>query len=306
VRDPAAPRRQETTRERRRFAPGSEWLYAKLYGGSATADRVLREAVVPLVREALGQGAADGWFFLRYEDPEPHLRVRLHGEARRLREEVLPALEARMEPLLEEGLLWRVQLDTYEREVERYGGPEGMRLAERLFHADSEAVLSLLEGLSGDEGAELRWLLALRGMSQLLEDLGLEGEARRAVLSRAREGLLREMRVEADFTHSLGARYRHERARIEAVLRGTGREEGPLSGGLAALERRSRALKPIRSELLGLVAEGRLEVPLEELAWSFLHMHANRLLRGSARRQELVLYDFLSRHHESQAARRPT
>ena len=47
--------------------------------------------------------------------------------------------------LLEDGQLWRLQLDTYEREVERYGGPEGMVLAERLFQADSEAVLEIVE-----------------------------------------------------------------------------------------------------------------------------------------------------------------
>lgn len=299
------PRRAPPAPVRRRFAPGSEWLYAKLYGGSATADRVLHEAVGPLVREALDVRAADTWFFLRYEDPEPHLRVRLHGDAKRLRETILPLLETRTEPLLEEGLLWRVQLDTYEREVERYGGAEGIRLAERLFHADSEAVLTLLEGLRGDEGAELRWLLALRGVAQLLADLGLEGEAGRAVLSRARQGLLRELRVEADFTHQLGARYRQERARIEAVLRGSWTEQGPLAAELTALERRSRALEPLTTQLLMLASEGRLEVPLEELAWSFLHLHTNRMLRARARTQELVLYDFLLRHHESQAARPP-
>ena len=43
---------------RRTFAPGSEWLYAKLYTGTATADRVLRDVLAPLVREALGSGWA--------------------------------------------------------------------------------------------------------------------------------------------------------------------------------------------------------------------------------------------------------
>jgi hypothetical protein len=33
---------------RRTFPPGSEWLYAKLYTGTATADRVLREVIRPL------------------------------------------------------------------------------------------------------------------------------------------------------------------------------------------------------------------------------------------------------------------
>jgi hypothetical protein len=36
---------------------------------------------------------------------------------------------------------------------------------------------------------------------------------------------------------------------------------------------------------------GRLSVPLTGLAASFLHMHANRILRSAHRAQELVLYD---------------
>ena len=38
VRDAAPP-----LRARRHFAPGSEWLYAKLYCGESTGDRVLRD-----------------------------------------------------------------------------------------------------------------------------------------------------------------------------------------------------------------------------------------------------------------------
>ena len=46
--------------------------------------------------------------------------------------------------------------------MERYGGPEGMQLAEQLFHADSEAVAGDRRALDGDEGADARWRLALR------------------------------------------------------------------------------------------------------------------------------------------------
>ena len=45
-----------------------------------------------------------------------------------------------------------------------------------------------------------------------------------------------------------------------------------------------------------------LTLPLPELAVSYLHMHANRLLRSAHRAQELVLYDFLARLYQSQAA----
>jgi hypothetical protein len=40
-----------------------------------------------------------------------------------------------------------------------------------------------------------------------------------------------------------------------------------------------------------------------DVAWSLVHMHANRLLHASHRAQELVLYDFLRRFYVSRRAR---
>src|SRR5262249_36529540 len=118
---------------RRTFPPGSEWLYVKLYTGPAIADQVLRDVVRPVVASALSGGAADRWFFVRYGDPDWHLRLRLHGRPARLSGEVLPALHAAAAPLLGDGRLWRVQIDTHERRVERYGGAQGGRGGARPF-----------------------------------------------------------------------------------------------------------------------------------------------------------------------------
>src|SRR5262249_50422250 len=115
---------------RRRVPPGSEWLFAKLYTRFALTDELLLTAVGPGAQAAPASGACDGWFFIRYGDPKPHVRARWHGEPARLRDEVFSALERLVSPWLEDGRVWRLQLDTYEREVERYGGDAGVRLAE--------------------------------------------------------------------------------------------------------------------------------------------------------------------------------
>src|SRR5512140_3064006 len=64
---PAVPPR--TTSVRRSFAPGSEWLYAKLYTGNATADQILTEAIAPLVTGERAEHGDLAWFFIRYGDP---------------------------------------------------------------------------------------------------------------------------------------------------------------------------------------------------------------------------------------------
>ena len=296
---------------RRCFPPGSEWLYAKLYTGTATADRVLRDVLAPLVRQALAAGWAGGWFFIRYGDPEWHVRVRFHGDPAALAARLLPALHAGVAPLLDDGRLWKLQLDTYEREVERYGGPLGIGLVERLFHADSDAVLEILDMLEGDEGADVRWRLAFYGVDALLNDLGLDAEAKLGVLSRMRQGFAQEFAGPADgdgkaakaLQVQLDQRFRTERPKLDPLLDAGADPENPFAPALAVLGRRSLATAPILEELRQLERDGRLQGTITEMASSLAHMHVNRFIRSAARAHELVLYDFLFQTHRSRAAR---
>ncbi|HVG07463.1 MAG TPA: lantibiotic dehydratase [Thermoanaerobaculia bacterium] len=287
----------------RSFLPGSEWLYAKLYVGTSTADAVLGEVVGPLVREVQASGAVDSWFFIRYGDPQWHLRVRFHGAPQRLLGEVLPTLEAAVAPLLADGRLWRFQLDTYDREVERYGGPAGIGLCERLFHADSEAALAIVEMLEGDEGAEARWRLALYGTDLLLGDLGLDAAGKRAVLAMIRESFFREFGGGKPLRLQLDQKQRAERRALEALLDPARADQSDLSPGFAVLRRRSEQNAPLIAELRRLEQEGRLTSPVAQIAPSLVHMLINRLIRSSQRAHELVLYDLLAGIFESQAAR---
>jgi thiopeptide-type bacteriocin biosynthesis protein len=289
--------------ERRSFPPGSEWLYFKIYTGPATADQVLYHVVRPVVETALHSGAADRWFFVRYGDPDWHLRLRLHGLPERLQAEVLRDLHSAVAPLLDDGRVWRVQLDTYEREVERYGGAEGIRLAEEVFHVDSEAILVLASQLRADAREDLRWRLVLFGAHLLLMNLGLDLATRRELVRTMRNTFAAEFQTDASFRHRLGNKFRLERTILQELLAEAPRVGPELHHGMEVLRRRSNRLAPVLADLKACHHAGRLSVPLTELASSYLHMHANRLLRSAHRAQELVLYDFLSRLYDSQEAR---
>jgi thiopeptide-type bacteriocin biosynthesis protein len=268
---------------RRTFPPGSEWLYARLYTGTATADRVLFEEVAPLAHEAVASGAARRWFFIRYGDPSWHLRVRFQGDPRLLRERVQPMLESMGQRLIDSGVAWKLQFDTYEREVERYGGAEGIELAEEIFHRDSEAVVALLPLCAGDEGADLRWQLMLAGIDRLYTDFGLDLAARLRLAERSRAGFAQTF-VYDSLRDPLANRFRAQRASLQQLL------DAPIP----ILDRRSAAIAPIAH---------RLRVPVNAILPSIIHMFVNRLSRSAGPEHEMVLYDYLVQLYRSSIAR---
>ena len=307
VRSRAPVRSRERISEariRRTFPPGSDWLYARISTGATIADRILADEIAGLVRDLLGSGAADRWFFLRFADPDFHLRIRFHGDPARLHAEALPALEASGASALERGLAWRIELGTYEREVERYGGPEAIELAERAFHADSDAVLAILPLLEpGDAGQEERWRLGLCGAHRLLVDLGLDLAERLELTRGQAEAIAGDRGWTKEARARVGERFRKERATLERLLDPDPAAPTGLEHGLEILAGRSRALEPIGLELGRLESDGRLAASRPAIASSLLHMHLNRLLRGDNTAQEAMICDFLARLYEAETRR---
>jgi thiopeptide-type bacteriocin biosynthesis protein len=272
----------------RAYPPGSEWLYLKLYCGPASADRLLVE-LEPLLRITQAEGLWDRWHFVRYRDPDHHLRLRFHGLPTRLLAELLPRLHDHLEERLAQGLLWKWQVDTFEPEWERYGGPFGFALAEAWFFEDSQGVLvQLVDGLT----LEQRWRAGLRQVDAIWAILGLGVQARKELAQAIRDGFRKEFADSGEGAVQMGARFRGLRKELES---GFPQVTPP----------------PMAQELCGLPQlraasdQGLLRKDLASLAGSLSHMHLNRLLRSSHREHEWVIMEFLTRLYESRLARFP-
>jgi thiopeptide-type bacteriocin biosynthesis protein len=288
----------------RNLSPGSQWLFVKIYAGPSEVDRLLSAVVAPLVSDAFSAGLADRWFFLRYSDPEYHLRLRFRGEPRVLHGDLLVRLHQALEPWLHAGTVNRVQLDTYQPEIERYGGPLGLDLAERIFHADSDAVLGVLALLEGDAGAESRWQLALRSLEAMLDDFGLAWAEKRAFVARRRREYGAEFGADqAGMKMWLSDRFRHYRRTLDALWDRRRDSTSAVAPGLEIWSSRSQRLRPIAHALRDAHEQGTLAAPLLDVIDSHVHMHVNRLARVAGRAHELVMFDFLDRHFASVEAR---
>jgi class I lanthipeptide synthase len=292
-----APRRERGARDRPRTAvglrrralpsagdrlrpPGSDWLFVKLYGARDDEENLLTGPIHGFCQFATGSGLADRWFFLRYSDPDSHLRLRFGGSPARLVTELFPRICEWTGELVAAGSCLRVAVDTYEREIERYGGLAAMEAAETLFAADSAAVVELLRLARGDLATIDRTALALLSVDGLLASLGLDAARR-----------LEWYRAQVDAKHASGDDYRARQSALRRLLGDPASRLGEPGG--EALERvlsaRAAALAPVAARLRELAEADELDAPLERLCESFVHLHANRLLGAGPPTEQHVL-----------------
>jgi lantibiotic biosynthesis protein len=262
----------------RRRPPGSDWLFLTLHGPRAGEDELVAGPVREFATRLVDTGQVDGWLFVRYADPEPHLRLRFHGAPSSLASAVLPGAAVWAAGLVAGGSRTRFGVEVYDRELERYGGPAATGLAETLFCADSAATAELLR-LRGDEAGRLdRTELAVLSVDDLLGSLGMDLEAR--------------ARWCADVGRSAaaGREYRGRKERLRRLLAGADGALGEADAGvLAILADRRRAVAPLATRLAALADAGELTQPLPALLRSYVHLHCNRLLGPDADTEGFVL-----------------
>jgi hypothetical protein len=66
-------------REQRLRPPGEDWAYLKVYIPAGVQDEALCGPVRALTTRAGNCEQIEKWFFIRYADPDPHLRLRFKG-----------------------------------------------------------------------------------------------------------------------------------------------------------------------------------------------------------------------------------
>jgi thiopeptide-type bacteriocin biosynthesis protein len=286
------------------FTPGEQWLSASIFASHSTLDRRLATLVGSLIQHLRTTGAIEGWFFIRYWEPKPHLRLRLRGAPQRLREEVWPALQEAIKPCLDSGEIHAVRLDTYVQEVNRYGGPRAIAAAERFFEADSDMTLALL-ALDDHDMPDLRERVALMATDALLRAFGLDETGRETFATDSEAALMADMPLATGGDTVLGQRFRTLRSALTALVTDGSEETGgwpPAARDI--ITRRSAAASAYRDLCRRLDDEGALTTSVSDILGSLVHMQTNRLMRAAPRAVELVIYDLLRRLYRSERARR--
>jgi thiopeptide-type bacteriocin biosynthesis protein len=146
-------------------------LYALLNADREEHESLIRELVTPVARTLRDDPRLDSLFFARYNVPQWQLRFRILGRPDWVEGPVRGLLDETLHRLRDRGLVAGWEYASYERELERYGGEEGMALAEAVFLHDTCLCLDLMEAESRDEAGRSRRELSLLYADRFL-DLG--------------------------------------------------------------------------------------------------------------------------------------
>lgn len=141
---------------RRTTPPGRAWLYVRAYADAHELDNVLAGPLPALVDEEPWKRAFDRFFFVRFGDARPHLRIRF----RLVDEAQSKILVDQFSRLVERGVLRDFSIHSYARELERYGGPDAMDDVELLFEASSFAALRSVAAFRTDDTVRERLALS--------------------------------------------------------------------------------------------------------------------------------------------------
>lgn len=286
----------------RKFSPGSEWVYFKLYCGAKSADKILLEAIKPLTEQLSAACSIDKWFFIRYNDPDFHLRLRLHVATTEHVGEVISRVNASLSPFEGNGYIWKLQMDTYNREVERYGA-NTMALTETLFCHDSNALLSLLDNTWGDAREQVRWVWGLRAVDELLNSFDFSLQGKLSLLTELKTAFATEFNMDKLLKMQLDQKHRAHKKTIEQSMDSSNDPLNELSPIIDIIKEKSLQMQGMANTILDMQANEELQLPLGDLLGSYIHMLLNRLFPFNQRLHEMVVYDFLFRYYQSAVAR---
>lgn len=250
-------------------------------------DHLLVDTIYPIVLNLLRSGLISRWFFIRYGDPEFHLRLRVELIGNNVMPIVLKAFNKNLLPLCHQRRLHKIVVDTYKRELERYGR-ELMDVTETLFNIDSHCICRLLNSHFEND----RWKLAFVWIDRMLDALGYTLESKHELINRMSKGYLGEFGFNEHNIKPLAYRYRQLRQHIANLLNGKVFDDDC-----------EKTMSLYSIKMSKVISNNNISSLRVE---SLLHMSMNRLFPTKNRLCEMTLYYCLEKHYNSALKRKNT
>lgn len=283
---------------KRKFLPGSEWLYYKVFCGTNTADDILVNCIIPLTEQLLKLNIITKWFFIRYNEDGFHIRLRFQLKNKVYTGKVMQLVMQYMEESEKNEQIWKIQLDTYERELERYKGSITV-FAEDIFFYDSKMKLQFLLHTEGDEREKYRWVWGLRGVDQLLNAFKYSLEEKYKLIQHLSAVFTKEFNADKLLFQQLNRKSRDCKSLIQLAMEYPVSETNEMKPIIDIYEVNQAELIKTAGQILNTEPIAGNQMQLNNFIESCIHMNLNRLFLSEPRFNEMIIYYFLSAYYLS-------
>ena len=282
------------------YIPGQEWVYYKIYCGTRTSDSILTDTILPFAQELVEKGWVKKWFFIRYTDPDYHLRIRFLLDDTQYLGNLMLSFQEIISSYVEDDIIYKIQNDTYIRELERYGA-ENIEASETLFYHESDMLVKAMDLIEDDN---LYFNFILKAIDRLLDDFNYDIDEKIHFATLNRNAFWDEFNGNKILTKQLDKKYRAHKDAFTHFLTSKIEEFAPLD---ELLYYKSSVTKPIIQDVTAYLDKENTQSSGSLLS-SYIHMMVNRAFRSKQRFYELVCYDFLMKfyqylkHHKNQSS----
>lgn len=278
------------------FSIGEKWLYYKFYCGERVGEELLKSGLTPIINQFKEKELIEKWFFVRYYDTSGHhIRFRFLLKELGSFNETIKIIKDFTQPFEEAKIVWKIQTDSYLREVQRYGY-EAIEVTESLFCNDSETTLQFVNMIEGDSGEKVRWLFALLSLDHLLNDFGISLGEKVEIMNIGKTSFGKEFNRSGKLNKQINQKCVKNESEIERFLDSNNIEKiyEPL---WKIIKERALANYEIVTVLKKLDQESRLPSSLHQIILSYMHMVCNRIFLTKHRMHEMVIYDYLYKYY---------
>lgn len=262
------------------------------------SDKLLLKVIKPIVNLLKKKNYISKWFFIRYNDPDFHIRIRLFITDCSLTGDIINIFHTELKKWSSSHFLHKVQIDTYIREIERYEN-NLIEETEHLFYMDSECILSLLPQLNKNKN--YRWMIAIKLIDSLLMDFKLDLCQKQIIIEQMNHNFKKEFGFNLYNSKQFNSIYRINRKTIESILE-TYSNDSEFHSLYRHINRRTIKSRNLISTIKNKINNSK-SIKLNNLLNSYIHMSMNRLFPDKARMHELIIYDMINRFYSSALAK---
>jgi thiopeptide-type bacteriocin biosynthesis protein len=273
----------------RDFCLGSQWLYYKIYTGVKTADYILLEKLDPIISNLKNEKIIQKWFFIRYRDSDEHLRIRFFVDNPNNLSKIIQTFYPVFNELLEKNLVWKIQTDTYKKELERYGKATIID-SEYIFWKDTEMILQYIEIKPFFSNNKIPILFSLYSIDSFLNSFQLSNQDKLSLLDNLQISFKKEFEIEKEQKKEMDRSYRLLYPQIKLLFS----DSNEFAEIITIVNNK---LYEIQSTILKI--QSKIEIPLHSFLSSHIHMMLNRQYTSKQRMYELIIYDYLHRYYKT-------